>query len=106
MDLLMIADENKSHYVYIKHFSRFICNKTKNKNKNHFCKYWLQCFSGENVLVEHKETCLKINDKHTVKLRSILIKFKNYFKQLDVAFKIITDFEPLLKRVRGSDKKK
>ena len=36
MDLLMITDENKSHYVYIKDFNRFICNKTNNKNKKHF----------------------------------------------------------------------
>ena len=33
MDLLLISDENKSHYVYIKVFNRFMCNKTKNKKK-------------------------------------------------------------------------
>ena len=33
MDLLMISDENKSHYVYIKDFNRFMRNKTKCKNK-------------------------------------------------------------------------
>ena len=38
MDILLISDENKSHYVYIKDFNRFICNKTKNKNKKYFCK--------------------------------------------------------------------
>ena len=32
MDLLLISDENKSHYVYIKDFNRFMCKKTKNKN--------------------------------------------------------------------------
>ena len=47
MDLLLISDENKSHYVYIKDFNRFICNKTKNKNKKYFCKCCLQCFSSE-----------------------------------------------------------
>ena len=36
MDLLLIAIENKSHYVYIKDFNRFMCNKTKNKNKKTF----------------------------------------------------------------------
>ena len=36
MDLLIINDENKSHYVYIKDFSRFMFNKTKHKNKNTF----------------------------------------------------------------------
>ena len=63
MDLLMITDEDKSKYVYIKDFNRFMCNKTKNRNKKHFYKYCLQCFSSERVLVEHKETCLKVNRK-------------------------------------------
>ena len=36
MDLLLIVDENKSHYVYIKDFNRFMSNNTKNKNKNVF----------------------------------------------------------------------
>ena len=63
MDLLIRTAENKSHYVYIKGFNRFMCNKTKNKNKKHFCKYCLQCFSSESVLIEHKTDCLKINAK-------------------------------------------
>ena len=70
MDLLLISDENKSHYVYIKNFNRFMCNKTKCKNKKHFCRYCLQCFSSEKVLTEHKDVCLKTNGKQTVKLKS------------------------------------
>ena len=65
-------------------------------NKKHFCKYFLQCFNSERVLVEHKETCLIINDKQTLKLRSGSIKFKNHFIQLAVPFK---NFESVLKRV-------
>ena len=93
MDLLLINDENKSHYVCIKDFDKFMFNKTKHKNKKHFWRYRLQCFSSKRVLVEHKETCLKINGKQTVKLRSGAIKFKNQFKQLAVLFKISADFE-------------
>ena len=59
-------------------------NKTRCKNKKHFCKYCLQCFSSERVLVEHKETCLKVNGKQTINLKRGSIKFKNYFKQLAV----------------------
>ena len=55
MNLLLISNESKSHYVYIKNFSIFICNKTKNKNKKYFCKWCLQCFSSEKVLIEHKK---------------------------------------------------
>ena len=30
MDLLLLIDDNKSHYVYIKDFDRFMFPKTKN----------------------------------------------------------------------------
>ena len=33
MDLLLLNDDDKSHYVYIKDFDRFMFHKTKNKNK-------------------------------------------------------------------------
>ena len=80
MDLLLIADGNISHHVYIKDFNRFMCNKTKNKNKKHFCKYYLQCFSSEKTLIKHKENCLIINGKQSIKLKSGSIKFKNISK--------------------------
>ena len=33
MDLLLVTDENKSHFVYIKDFDRFVFHKTKNKKQ-------------------------------------------------------------------------
>ena len=38
MDLLLIINENKSHYVYIKDFDRFIFTKQKIKIKNTFAR--------------------------------------------------------------------
>ena len=55
MNLLLIADENKSHHVYIKDFNRFMFNKTNNKNKQQSKIYCSQCFSSERVLIEHKK---------------------------------------------------
>ena len=55
IDLLLITDENKSRYGYIKDFDRFMCIKTKNENKKCFSKCCLQCFSSGNVLIEHKK---------------------------------------------------
>ena len=43
MDLLLLIDNDKSHYAYIKDFDRFMFHKTKNKNKKWFCKSCLQC---------------------------------------------------------------
>ena len=49
IDLLLLIDDNKSHYVYIKDFNRFMFHKTKNKNKKWFYKICLQCFSSKSV---------------------------------------------------------
>ena len=38
MDMLLLNDDDKSHYVCIKDFNRFMFHKTKNKNKKWFCK--------------------------------------------------------------------
>ena len=37
MDLLLLNDDDKSHYVYIKDFDRFMFHKTKKKKKR-FCR--------------------------------------------------------------------
>ena len=104
MDLLLLINNDKSHYVYIKDFNRFMFHKTKNKNKKWFSKSCLQCFSSENVLVKHKENCLSINGKKSVKLEEEIIKFEKYFKQIQVPFKIYADFECNLKKVKCNDR--
>ena len=86
MDLLLSIDDDKSHYVYIKDFDRYMFRKTKNKNKKWFCRSYLQRFSSENVLIKHKENCLSINDKQSVRLEKGIIRLENYFKQIPVPF--------------------
>ena len=99
VDLLLLIEDNRSHYVYIKDFNRFMFHKTKNKNKKWFCKNCLQCFSSENILIKHKKDCLSINRVQSVKVEEGIIKFENYFKQLPVPFKIYADFECNFKNV-------
>ena len=99
MDLLPIIDGDKSHYVYIKDFNRFMFHKTKNKNKKDFCKSCLQCFTSKNVLAKHKKDCLSINGLQPVRLEKGTIEFKNYFKQIPAPFKIYADFESNLESV-------
>ena len=82
IDLLLLIRDNKSHYVYIKGFNRFMFHKTKNKNKKRFCKSCLQCFSSEKVLIGHKKDCLSINGLQSVKVEEGIIEFENYFKCL------------------------
>ena len=78
-------------------------HKTKNKNKKWFRKSRLQCFSSENILIKHKENCLSINGKQSVKLEERIIKFGNYFKQIPVPFKIYADFECNFKKVKCNE---
>ena len=70
MDLLLVTNENKSHYVYIRAFNRFMFHK-------YFCKSCLQSFSCKNVLTEHKEVCLNINGAQSVRFEKGTIEFKN-----------------------------
>ena len=80
MDLLFLINDDESHYVHIKDFDRFMFHETKNKNKESFCRSCLQCFSSKNVWIKHKENCLSINGKQSVKIEKRVIKFEDYFK--------------------------
>ena len=93
MDLSLLIDSGKFHYVYVNDFNRLMFRKTKNKNKKYFCKSCLQCFRSKNVLTEHKETCLSINGAQSVRLEKGTIEFKSYFKQIPVPFNIYADFK-------------
>ena len=101
MDLLLVIDENKSHYVYIKDFDRFMFHKTKNKNKKYFCKSCLQCFRSKNVLTEQKKVCLIINGAQSARLEKGTIKFKSYFKKTSVPFQIYANFVYNLESVKN-----
>ena len=82
IDLLLVIDENKSHYAYMKYFDRLMFHKTKNKNKEYICKSCLQCFSSKKVLNNHKEVCLSNNGAQSVRLKKWTIEFKNYFEKI------------------------
>ena len=97
MGLLLLINDYKSHYAYIKDFNTFMFHKTKNKNKKWFYRSCLQCFSSESI--KHKEDCLSINGKQSVNLEKRITEFENYFKQLPVPFKIYADFECNLRDV-------
>ena len=91
--MLRIIDENKSQYVYIKDFDRFIFHRTKNKHKKNFFRICFQCFSIKNALTEHKEVCLGIYGAQSVIFEKATIEFKNHFKKIPVPFKVYADFE-------------
>ena len=79
-NLLLVIDENKSNYLYIKDFDRFMFHKTQNENKKYFRNRFLQCFSSKNVLTERKEVCLSINGAQPIRLEKAATEFKSCIK--------------------------
>ena len=93
LNVLLISNEEKSHYVFIKDFNRLMYSevKTKNQHKKHFCMSCLQNFTTKEILNNHKEQCVSINDTQTVKYETGTIKFRNFNKQKPISFKIYAD---------------
>ena len=59
----------------------------------------LQNFSTKEILNNHKERCLLINDTQAVRYETRIIKFKNYEKQVPIPFQSYADTECFLKRI-------
>ena len=101
MVLMLITDGGKSHYVHIKDLGRFVFNKTKNKNKKCFWKICLQRFSSKKIRAKYKEVRLSLTGVHSLRLEKGTIELKNYFKQIQVTFKIYVYFVCHLKSVES-----
>ena len=54
LNLLLITEKDKSHYVFIKDFNRLMFSRTKHKGKKHYCMSCLQSFTTEEILSNHK----------------------------------------------------
>ena len=80
LNVLLISNEEKSHYVFIKDFNRLIYSKTKHKDRKHFCMACLENFTTKEILNNHRERCLSINDIQTVIYKTGTIKFKSFDK--------------------------
>ena len=46
-NVLLISNEEKSHYIFIKDFNRLMYSKTKDKDRKHFCMSCLQNFTSK-----------------------------------------------------------
>ena len=104
MNLLLITEDEKKHYVLIKDFNAFMYNQAKHKERKHFCMYCLQCFSSEGILANHVNNCLTVNGVQAInmpKQGENILKFNNFHKQLPVPFVIYADFEAITRKVQG-----
>ena len=99
--LLLISDENKTHYCLIENFSRLISSQaSKHKGKAYVCERCINAFTTENALKEHEKHC---TNKDCVHLKmpapGSTISFKHFERGQRVPFVIYADFESLLKPI-------
>ena len=53
VDLLLIENEDKLHYILMKNFNRFMYNKTLHHGRKRFFRYCLKYFSSAEILQRH-----------------------------------------------------
>ena len=99
LNVLLISDGEKSHYVFIKDFNSLMYQKSKHKRRKYFCMHCLQNFTTEEILNKHKLHCLLINGTQKSTYEIGTIKFTNQDKQIPIPFKIYADMECFNKKV-------
>ena len=49
IDSIFTGEEARKHYVLMKEFNTFMYDHILHRGKKHFCRYWLQAFSTEEI---------------------------------------------------------
>ena len=103
--LLLIKDEEKSHYCLVKNLSALLQSQINNhKGIRNIC---LNCFNGFNTpdsLNKHKEYCYNNECVKIVMPQSgTYLRFKNFLHSEKAPFAVYADFESLIKPMDNCD---
>src|SRR5690606_28903142 len=106
INILYLEDKNnRSHYVWIKNFSKLI--NSKNSDQKYICFNCLNvCYSKE-ALKNHKEMCY---NQETCKIilpneKNSWLYFKNYHKKLKIPISMFSDIECFTEKYEDMIKK-
>ena len=103
--LLLMSEEEKTHYCLIKDFSRLVSSQVnKHKGKVYMCERCINPFKTEQALKEHEKHC---TNEECVNLKmpnpGSTISFKNIERMGRVPFIIYADIESLLKPISSCE---
>ena len=101
LNLLLITEGEKQHYVLVKDFNRMMYNQ---QHRKHFCMHCLQWFSTEEILTKHNENYMVINGEQAIRMPQKgknTLQFQNPHRQMLVPFVIYADFEAITEKVQG-----
>ena len=103
INLMLITENNRKHYVAIKSLSRLLQSQnTKHKEKEYFCTNCLQGFWEEHSRNEHVGYC-KNNEWVRIEMphRRPIVEYSDGQFQFKVLFIMYADFESILKPIQG-----
>ena len=109
-NLLLIANDEKQHYCWIKNFSRLVgAQYTASKNEHAYCRFCLHGFYGvatagqctrledaKRRRDEHESECFVHGGQKTSFPSEPTLKFDSIEKQVEAPFVVYADFESLL----------
>ena len=103
--LLLIKDEEKSHYCLVKNTSALLALQINNhKGTSHICLNCINGFKSPDSLNKHKEYCY---NNECVKIvmppQNTFLRFKNFRYSEKAPFAIYADFESLIKPMDNCD---
>ena len=103
INLMIISENKRKHYVAIKSLSRLLSSEnTKHKGKEYFCMNCLQGFKEESSRDKHVGYCI---DNESVKVEmpfnNPIVQYSDGQFQFKVPFIMYADFESILELIQG-----
>ena len=103
VNLMIIEDGGKKHYMAVKSLGRLLSNmNSKYKVSQHFCSNCLQGFSNEKSRDNHYTYC-RSNESVRIEMptRNPIVEYSNGQHQVKVPFVMYADFESILEPIQG-----
>ena len=103
INLMLITENNRKHYVPIKSISRLLSSQnTKHTGKEYFCMNCLQGFKEESSRDEHLDYCIN-NESVKVEMphKNLIVQYSDGQFQFKVPFIMYADFESILEPIQG-----
>lgn len=101
INLLLIEDKEKSHYVYVKNLSRLLSSQESNKDhKRLYCMKCLTGFTSVDMLEKHAHICVGETAKCVCPgndEKKEFVKFKKVIARVKAPFVAYADFEAIIK---------
>ena len=94
----------KEHYIWIKDFSRFLSDLTKNHNKMYYCKRCFGRYTTEEHLQRHQRLCTRedyISTLHIMPDAGTKIIFNNWKYSTWAPFVIYADLESIISPIKA-----